>query len=80
MAGRLQGKIAVITGAGSGMGKAMAFLAARLGANVAICGRTVEKLVVKSSTSVYGAGAADVLVLGWAGVGLHGPPGPGACI
>ena len=35
----------LITGAGSGMGKAMAFLFARLGANVTICGRKEEKLV-----------------------------------
>ena len=35
----------LITGAGSGMGKAMAFLFARLGAKVTICGRKEEKLV-----------------------------------
>ena len=34
----------VISGAGTGMGRAMAFLAARLGANVVICGRREEKL------------------------------------
>ena len=34
----------LISGAGSGMGKAAAYLAARLGANVAICGRDLAKL------------------------------------
>ena len=42
----LQGKRLLITGGGSGMGKAAATLAARLGAQVAICGRNPEKLEV----------------------------------
>lgn len=42
----LAGKTLLISGGGSGMGKATAFLAARLGANVAICGRKSEKLDV----------------------------------
>jgi NAD(P)-dependent dehydrogenase (short-subunit alcohol dehydrogenase family) len=40
----LSGKTLLITGGGSGMGKATAYLAARLGANVAICGRDPDKL------------------------------------
>ena len=40
----LDGKRILITGGGSGMGKATAILAARLGAKVAICGRNQEKL------------------------------------
>lgn len=40
----LAGKRLLITGGGSGMGKATAMLAARLGADVAICGRNPEKL------------------------------------
>ncbi|KHK93199.1 SDR family oxidoreductase [Novosphingobium malaysiense] len=40
----LAGQTVLITGGGSGMGKAAAFLAARLGARVAICGRDPEKL------------------------------------
>jgi len=42
--GLLAGKRLLITGGGSGMGKATATLAARLGARVAICGRSPEKL------------------------------------
>ena len=41
----LENHSVLITGAGSGMGKAMAFLFARLGANVTICGRKEEKLI-----------------------------------
>jgi len=41
----LDGHSVLITGAGSGMGKAMAFLFARLGAKVTICGRKEEKLI-----------------------------------
>ncbi|MBN9567274.1 MAG: SDR family oxidoreductase [Alphaproteobacteria bacterium] len=38
------GKTVVVSGGGSGFGKAIACLFARLGANVAICGRNEEKL------------------------------------
>ncbi|MAU62683.1 SDR family oxidoreductase [Parvibaculum sp.] len=38
------GKTVVVSGGGSGFGKAIACLLARLGANVAICGRNEEKL------------------------------------
>jgi citronellol/citronellal dehydrogenase len=40
----LKGQTVLISGGGSGMGKAMAFLMARLGANIVICGRKAEKL------------------------------------
>jgi len=40
----LTGKTLLISGGGSGLGKATAFLAASLGANVAICGRNEDKL------------------------------------
>ena len=40
----LAGKVVLISGGSSGIGKASAFLAARLGANVVICGRTEDKL------------------------------------
>jgi NAD(P)-dependent dehydrogenase (short-subunit alcohol dehydrogenase family) len=41
---RLEGKRALITGAGSGIGRALAIEAARLGMTVAICGRRVDAL------------------------------------
>ncbi len=42
--GLLDGKVALISGGGSGMGRAMAFLMSRLGAKVMICGRREHKL------------------------------------
>ncbi|HIF09311.1 MAG TPA: SDR family oxidoreductase [Sneathiellales bacterium] len=39
-----RGKVVLVSGAGSGMGKATAWLFARLGARVVLCGRTLEKL------------------------------------
>ena len=41
-----KGQTVLISGAGSGIGKAIAFLFARLGANLAICGRDPAKLEV----------------------------------
>ena len=38
------GKTVLVSGAGSGIGKAIAFLFARLGARLAICGRKLDKL------------------------------------
>ncbi|MEO8176353.1 MAG: SDR family oxidoreductase [Sphingomicrobium sp.] len=40
----LEGKSWLVSGGGSGIGKAIAILAARLGADVTICGRTADKL------------------------------------
>jgi len=40
----LKGKVAIVTGASSGLGKAMALGLAQAGADVAICARTVEKI------------------------------------
>lgn len=39
-----KGKVALVSGAGSGIGRATALLFARLGAKLVICGRTPEKL------------------------------------
>ncbi len=41
---QFDGKTVVVSGAGSGIGKAIATLFARLGADLVICGRTEEKL------------------------------------
>ena len=41
----LRDKVVLISGGGSGMGRATAWLAARLGAAVIVCGRNEEKLV-----------------------------------
>jgi len=43
------GKSVVVSGAGSGLGKAIAALFAKLGANLIICGRDEEKLAVATS-------------------------------
>lgn len=43
--GCLKDQVVVVSGGGSGMGRATAWLAGRLGATVVVCGRTEDKLV-----------------------------------
>lgn len=40
----LAGRVCIVSGGGSGMGRAIAYVLCRLGAEVAICGRRAEKL------------------------------------
>lgn len=56
----LAGKTLLITGGGSGMGKAAAFLAARLGANVVISGRNQDKLDA-ARASILAATGIEIL-------------------
>jgi citronellol/citronellal dehydrogenase len=54
-AGLLKERTVVVSGAGSGIGRATAWLAARLGARVLICGRSLEKLgAVRAALTAHG--------------------------
>ena len=52
----LAGKVVLVSGGSSGIGKATAFLAARLGAEVVICGRTADKLDIVRDSIASAAG------------------------
>src|SRR5262245_33318553 len=45
----LDGLVCVVSGGGSGIGRGIAYVLARLGANVVICGRREEKLAETAS-------------------------------
>ncbi len=59
MAGRLSGKIAIVTGAGSGIGAATARLFAREGARVVLCGRRLAPLEAVAAEIARGGFAAE---------------------
>lgn len=56
----MKGKVLFVTGGGSGIGLGICLAFARLGAKVAICGRTEAKLA-KAADAIRSAGAEDVL-------------------
>ena len=60
--GIMAGQVAIVTGGGSGIGLATACELARLGARVAICGRTPEKLEAARPELVAAAGSDDALL------------------
>lgn len=60
--GLLEGKVAIVTGAGTGIGKATASLFARLGASVVLSGRTQEKLE-NTAELVRRAGSESFIVV-----------------
>lgn len=57
------GKVAIVTGGGSGIGLATAMELARLGAQVAICGRTKEKLDLAAQEIQKHSGGTEALAM-----------------
>ncbi|MDB5312723.1 MAG: family NAD(P)-dependent oxidoreductase [Gemmataceae bacterium] len=58
--GKLDGKVAVVTGGGSGVGKAVAFLFLKEGARVVIAGRDPAKLAATAAEAKAGANLKTV--------------------
>lgn len=61
MTGRLEGKVAIITGAGSGVGRAASLIFANEGARVVAAGRTLAK--VEETAGLVEAGGGECLPL-----------------
>jgi meso-butanediol dehydrogenase/(S,S)-butanediol dehydrogenase/diacetyl reductase len=59
MAGRLSGKIAIVTGSGSGIGEATALRFAREGARVVLCGRRLAPLERVAAAIASAGGLAE---------------------
>lgn len=65
----LKDRVIIISGGGSGLGKAMAFLMSRLGGQVMICGRREEKLVATADAIRDHVGAE----IGWHAMTIRDP-------
>ncbi|WP_310531017.1 SDR family NAD(P)-dependent oxidoreductase [Novosphingobium sp.] len=63
MAGSLHGKVALVTGASSGIGAAIAFALAEAGATVALCARRVDRLAQLVS-KIEAAGGKALVIAG----------------
>jgi len=58
--GLCAGRVVLVSGGGTGIGRAIAYLYARLGARVVICGRRSEPLA-ETAAGIHAAGGAEVL-------------------
>ena len=67
MAGRLTGKVAIVTGGGQGVGLGIAQVFAREGASILITGRTADKLE-RAAGDIRAAGGEAAWITGTAGV------------
>lgn len=59
--GRLEGKVAIVTGAASGIGRASAILFAREGARLVIVDRNIEGLSVTANSITSNGGSAEAI-------------------
>ncbi|QQM20571.1 SDR family oxidoreductase [Rhodococcus sp. P-2] len=61
--GKLDGKVALITGAGQGVGQGVALALAKEGAHIAVAGRTESKLVVTCNEITERGGRAEPVLM-----------------